>query len=186
MSYFETLPLEDIVNILNNMDYRSIVNLSETSSEFRDLIKNNTIVQDIFYNKIEENLAGSVQFSPETNSGYIKIVMNDELSNQSYHILIEMNFSIEDLHRIILMLESESVTGFRRVPFGDGKLLQFRKNGGLFYKNTVSNPSISIKLNKILFVRLLREYEVFLRTRTGGSVLIRNDRSVDKILDSLT
>ena len=84
------------------------------------------------------------------------------------------------------MLESESVTGFRRVPFGDGKLLQFRKNGGLFYKNTVSNPSISIKLNKILFVRLLREYEVFLRTRTGGSVLIRNDRSVDKILDSLT
>lgn len=176
------LPFEDIVGIINNMDYRSIINLSRTSSEFHRLIKTNNTVSGIVYGKLRENLAGRLEYVPAENVANIYLYLGDELKNQKFKISFqELNLSLEDLQGIITELEEGEADDY--IYFGDGKL---------YYDNTVRPAYLcydvvdgyvfSVDLNKNLFVRLLKEYKELLRTRTSAHVYIRNDGSVDKII----
>jgi len=179
----EELPLEDIVGIINNMDYRSIINLSQTSSEFNRLIKTNDVVADIVYGrKLRENSAGRLEYVPAENIANIYLYLGDELKNQKFEIAFqELEFSSEDLQGIITDLEEGEADDY--ISFGDGTL---------YYDNTVLPAYLSygvevghifsVALNKNLFVRLLKEYKELLRTRTSACVYIRNDGSVDKII----
>jgi len=177
MSNWNILPLEDAVNIIEKMDYRSIINLSQTSTDFNNFVKNNTIVAEIVNRKLDENLAGKLVYDAEDDLAEISIYLGDDLGRQVYVVNWLLSLSLVDLENIIT--ELEAATGVEgRIDLDGDSWLYYDHTGYLAYNRDL----FMVSLNKDLFVRLLKEYEDFLITGERGTVRIRNDRSIDKIL----
>ena len=172
---FETMPFDEIVNVIKRMDYRTIINLSQTSKEFRNLLDNRTI-KKIITAKEKENLAGKMFFDHEDLSANLFIYLCDKVSNQTYIVSWVLYLSLGELQAITTELKSGS---------GEGEV-EF-ENGALYYDENdlaYEEDAFSLDLNKTLFMRLLEEYEELLRTGVSANIYIRTDRSVDKILIS--
>ena len=178
MSNWDLLPLEDAVNIIEKIDYRSIINFSQTSTDFNNLVKNNTIVAEIVNRKLDENLAGKLVYDAEDDLAEISIYLGDDLGRQVYVVNWLIYLSLVDLENIITELEVMPEVDNRIDLEGGEAWLYYDNTGHLDYNRQL----FRLELNKTLFLRLLKEYEKFLRTGERGTVRIRNDTSVDKIL----
>lgn len=177
MSNWNILPLEDAVNIIERMDYRSLINLSQTSTDFNTLVKNNPIVAEIVNRKLDENLAGKLVYDAEDDLAEISIYLRDDLGRQVYVVNWLISLSLGDLQNIITELEVMPEVD-NDIDLDGTRWLYYDNTGHLEY----NMDYFRMDLNKNLFVRLLKEYKEFLRTDVRGTVRIRNDKSVEKIL----
>ena len=175
---FETLPFEDVVQIIEEMDYRTIIRFCQTSTEFREYCSN-PIIKPIIERKRTENLAGSVTYYADEDMATVAIFLRDTLSNQTFQVSWSLTFSLDELEDILNTFDFDSSDEEFSVNFDEGHLYYQPDSPHtlLYYANV-----FTIGVNKILFVRLLEEYEKLSRDGTGGEVYVRTDGSVDKVL----
>lgn len=171
------LPFEDIVNIIEKLDYKSIINLSQTSSEFREIIYGNNTLKKLVSDKLDENTAGKLIYNFE-ESEEMFIFLRDELSRKIYTIYWSLDEDVENLQRLINIIENNNYD-FSELTFGEGQLYAIQDD---YIEYLDLNSNFSVELNRDLFLRLLKEYEKLKRDGTSGEVRVRNDRSVDLIL----
>ena len=174
------LPLEDIVAIIERLDYKDLMDLCKSSSEFRELCRN-PLIRKIRESKVPDVVGQIIrQRTRAPHLVGITIPYRSVSPDPNRELGISMGTYTNEIREITDITNRLSRgESFRDLPLGGG-LLSTTPLGPLLIWKTADDTHMVVGLDRLVFTRLLEEWVEMVSNDTYGILTIFSDGTVSK------